>query len=69
MPANRLKARYDGECPVCGATIPDDVREGDQCLECGTVFLMPSTTDEYIDKHMNEYMEKIEEELDSEEEI
>ena len=40
MSMNKLKDRYDGICPVCGTEIPNDVREGDECTECGQLFEM-----------------------------
>jgi len=40
MTTNPLKSKFDDNCPTCGWNIPDDVREGDECLECGYVFMM-----------------------------
>ena len=45
MPANRLKDRYNGECPVCGDEMDDNVREGDECSTCGEIFEMCSEPD------------------------
>jgi hypothetical protein len=36
---NKVKDSYpDGSCPDCFETIPDDVVEGDDCVNCGHVF-------------------------------
>jgi len=29
---------YDGTCPDCGEDIPEDVKSGQECLNCGHVF-------------------------------
>lgn len=64
MPMNRLKARYEnGECPVCGTEIPDDVREGDQCQECDKVFVILRRDDPEPEEE--EYLKEYEETLDN----
>ena len=36
---NPIKLSYDdGECPDCNLEIPDDVEEGQACINCGHVF-------------------------------
>ena len=40
-----LLASYDSECPDCGEVIPSDVSEGDECKNCGHVFVLPRATD------------------------
>jgi hypothetical protein len=39
---NKLRDSYaEGECPDCGWPIPHNVREGDECQNCGHVFWLP----------------------------
>ncbi|HOS16057.1 MAG TPA: hypothetical protein PKX15_03435 [Bacteroidales bacterium] len=36
---NKIKESYpDGKCPDCGDEIPDNVKDGDECLNCGHIF-------------------------------
>jgi len=38
--SNRIKDSYeDGVCPDCSKDIPDDVIEGEECSNCGHVFM------------------------------
>jgi ribosomal protein S27E len=40
---NKVKNSYpNGECPDCGETIPFDVAEGEECGNCGHVYVSPS---------------------------
>jgi hypothetical protein len=36
----------NGECPDCGDPIPDDATDGDECKNCGHVFVMQSQQDD-----------------------
>lgn len=43
---NAIKESYpNGECPDCGETIPDNVQEGQQCVNCDHVFCGPRPDD------------------------
>jgi hypothetical protein len=36
---NQVKASYEyGECPDCYELIPDTIKEGEACLNCGHIF-------------------------------
>lgn len=38
---NKIKDSYpNGRCPDCGEPIPDDVVSGQECKNCGHVFMV-----------------------------
>ena len=44
---NPIKDCYpDGRCPDCETTIPDDVREGEECVNCGHIFWLEREDDD-----------------------
>lgn len=44
---NAIKNSYpNGVCPDCGDEIPDDVESGQECANCGHVFVEETPNDE-----------------------
>jgi hypothetical protein len=44
-PARKVADEYDGICPDCQEDIPDDAVEGDECADCGHVFVFAREDD------------------------
>ena len=47
---NAIKNSYpNGECPDCAETIPDTVQHGEECHNCGHVFVEEKEPDDSMD--------------------
>ena len=39
-----MEQYVDQECPDCGEPIPEDIGDGEECINCGHVFYAPEGT-------------------------